>query len=481
MATREHSWIRKYGTLFLALLGSAGLLYPLELRGQSRSSLDFLHQFSDALVEVSRRVSPAVVQIVVTGYGPVAKEGHSDAALIGRQHVTGSGVIIDPDGYIITNSHVVSGAQKVKILLTSREATGSPGSVLRSTSRSMDARIVGVDKQIDLALLKVEATGLPTLSFAEYKRIRQGEVVLAFGSPEGLENTVTIGVISSVARQPVAERPLIYIQTDAPINPGNSGGPLVDVDGKVVGLNTFILTEGGGSEGIGFAIPCSVVNHVYQQLKQYGHVHRKIVGAVVQPITPELAEALNLRRDHGLLVADVLPGGPAEAAGLKIQDIVIAIDGRVMQSAPQFASYLLLHDMNDKLKVEVLRGDEQITLEIPVVERRDESDQLADLVNPEKNLIPRLGIVGVSIAEKIGRMLEGLRINKGVVVAAQTESIAAEEIGLATGDVIHSINGAPVLSVEGLRDALDKVKPGSTVALQIERDGELQFITFEMQ
>ncbi len=481
MSIRQISSIWKRKSALIAVLGIGSLLISSAARGQARSSADLLRQFSDSMEDVARKVSPAVVQITVIGYGPVEKEGRSNAALIGRQRVRGSGVIVDSEGYIITNAHVVSGAQKVQVLLTSREATGSPGSVLRATNRSLNARIVGVDKQIDVALLKVEATKLPTLSFAQYQRIRQGEVVLAFGSPEGLENTVTTGIISSVARQPLPDSPLAYIQTDAPINPGNSGGPLVDVDGNVVGLNTFILTEGGGSEGIGFAIPSSVVTHVYKQLKQYGHVHRKVVGAVVQPITSALADALNLPRDHGIIVADILPGGPAEDAGLKIQDIVLSVDGRPMQSLPQFASFLFLHDKGDKLKVDVLRGEDRVSLEIPVMERRDESDQLADLVSPEKNLVPKLGIVGVSIDGKIAQMLEGLRIGGGVVVAAMTESAAAQETGLATGDVIHSVNGTPIQNIEALRNALDKIKSGSAVALQVERDGQLQFVTFEME
>ncbi len=464
-----------------ALLAMCILLIPLESMGQAPQSTDLLHQLSDSLENVVRKVSPAVVQIVVTGYGPVQHDGDNDAAMIGRQRVTGSGVIIDPSGYIITNAHVVSGAQKVQVLLTSRTASGSPVSVMRSTSRSLSAKIIGSDKEVDLAVLKVEATGLPTVSFADYQRVRQGEVVLALGSPEGLENTVTMGVISSVARQPVPDHPLFYIQTDAPINPGNSGGPLVDVDGRVVGLNTFILTQGGGSEGLGFAIPSSVVNHVYQQLKQFGHVHRKVVGAIVQPITPELAEGLSLTQDHGIIVADVLPGGPAESAGLKIQDIILAVNDRTMRSLPQFESYLLLRASGDKMKVEVLRGKETLTLEIPVVERRDEVDKLADLVNPEKNLIPKLGILGVPINEKIAQMIPDVRISSGIIVAALTESIAAEEIGLATGDIIHSVNGVQVESMDALRAALDKIKSGATVALQVERDGQLQFVTFEME
>jgi serine protease Do len=479
MAIRELLWLGKQKPALRALLGLGILLIPLESIGQVRSP-DLLHQLSNSLEDVARKVSPAVVQIIVTGYGPVGKEGRSDTALIGRQRATGSGVVIDSDGYIITNAHVLSGAQKVQVLLTSPASTSDPVTVLKSTSRSLNAKIVGADKQIDLALLKVEATGLTTLSFAEYQQIRQGELVLAFGSPEGLENTVTIGVISSVARQPLPDHPLVYIQTDAPINPGNSGGPLVDTDGNVVGLNTFILSQGGGSEGIGFAIPSSIVNHVYQQLKQFGHVHRKVVGAAVQPITLPLAEALNLSQNHGVIVADILPGGPAEAAGLKIQDIILTVDGSPMQSLPQFETYLFLRDTGDQVKMEVLRGGEKKAFEIPVLERRDEEDQLIDLVSQEKNLIPKLGILGLSIDEKIASMFESLRIKTGVVVSALTESMAAQETGLTTGDIIHSVNGVPIRSVEALRDALDRVKSGTSVALQVERDGQLQFVEFEM-
>ena len=167
-------------------------------------------------------------------------------------------------------------------------------------------------------------------------------------------------------------------------------------------------------------------------------------------------------------------------AGLQIQDIVLSVDGRPMLSLPQFESFLFLHDMGDKLKMEVLRGDEKRLLEIPVAERRDEEDQLIDLVNHEKNLIPKLGILGLSMDEKVNAMFENLRFNTGVVVAALTESGGAQEIGLATGDVIHSVNGVPIQSLETLRTALDSIKPDSTVALQVERDGQLQFVEFEM-
>jgi serine protease Do len=479
MAIRELLWTGGLKPAYFTLLGLGILLIPFESKAQVRQSPDLLHQLSNSLEDIAQKVSPAVVQIIVTSYGPMEKEGQSNAALMGYQRVTGSGVIIDPEGYIITNAHVVSGAQRVRVLLASPVMSGSPASVLMSTSRSLSAKIVGVDKEIDIALLKVMATELPALTFAEYQQIRQGEVVLAFGSPEGLENTITMGIISSVARQSLPDHPLAYIQTDAPINQGNSGGPLVDIDGKVVGLNTFILSQSGGSEGIGFAIPSSVVNHAYKQLKQFGHVSRKVVGAVVQPITMAMAEALNLPQDHGIIVADIMPGGPAEAAGLKIQDVVQAVNDRPMQSVSQFATFLFLLDKGDQLKLEVLRGNEKMTLEIPVVERNDEADQLADMVNKD-NEISKLGIVGVSIDEKTARMFDGLRINTGIIVAALTEPIAEQEIGLAIGDIIHSVNGVTIQSIEALRDALSRVKSGNAVTLLVERGGHLRLATFRL-
>jgi serine protease Do len=469
----------KTSTVIIAWLVLSVLLSPWKGLAQNRQTPDLLNQLSSSLEEVTQKVSPAVVQIIVSAYGPVEREGQGNTALLAHQRVTGSGVIIDPEGYIITNAHVVSGAQKIQILLSLPEVNASPAQVPSAKARSLVAQIVGVDKEIDIALLKVDAKGLSTLSFADYMRLRQGQFVLAFGSPEGLENSVTMGVISSVARQPLPGHPMFYIQTDAPINPGNSGGPLVDAEGKVVGLNTFIFTQGGGSEGIGFAIPSSMVNHIYQQLRKFGHVHRQVVGATVQPITVGLAAALNLPQDHGMIVADVSPGGPAESAGLKVQDIVISVDGKQIQSVPEFESFLFLHESGDKLKIEVLRGNSRINMEIPVVERQEEEDKLNDLGNP-KNLIDQLGILGVTIDEKIAAMIEGLRINTGILVAGLTESGRAQEIGFASGDIIHSVNGVSVGSVEALQDALSRFKSGSTIALQVERDGVLQFVEFEM-
>jgi serine protease Do len=445
-----------------------------------KQTTDILRQLSDSFEALARRVSPSVVQILVTGFGPVEADGITATALVARQHITGSGVIVDASGYIITNAHVVAGAQRVRVVVPSRTVSGSPRSMERPPNPPIDARIIGLDEDIDLAVLKVEAKDLPALPLGNYEALRKGQLVLAFGSPEGLENSVTMGVVSSVARQPDPDRPMVYIQTDAPINPGNSGGPLVDVNGNIVGINTFILTKGGGSEGLGFAIPSSVVKFAYPQLRKFGHVHRGEIGINVQTVTPALAAGLGLAQDHGVIVSDMVAGGPADSAGLKIGDLILAVDGRSVVSLTQFAAIMYLRAGGESVKFDVIRGPERFTLEIPVAERRDEADRMADL-DPEKNLIPKLGILGVAIDKKISDALPGLRMASGVVVAARAAYAASVESGLQSGDVIHALNGIDIISLEGLRQTLDKLKTGDPIVLQVERQGRLMYLAFDME
>ncbi len=281
-----------------------------------------LQQLNSAIEQLTDRISPAVVQILVTGYGALEENNRGQTALVTREHAIGSGVIVDSDGYIVTNAHVVEGAQRIHVSLSMPSADFPDRSAPAGKQRVVEARLVGLHKETDLALLKIDQTGLPTLSLGSHRPVHQGELVFALGSPEGLENSVTMGVVSSVARQADPSRPMVYIQTDAPINPGNSGGPLVDSDGYVIGINTFILSETGGSEGLGFAIPARIVQFVYESLRKYGHVHRIEVKAGAQTITDSLAKGLGLAQNWGVVIDDVIPGGPAEAGGLKIGDIV---------------------------------------------------------------------------------------------------------------------------------------------------------------
>src|SRR5450631_1190360 len=242
-----------------------------------------LRDLSESVQQLAQRVSMSVVQVLVTGYGSVDDGSKGETGLvIARQRSIGSGAIIDADGYIVTNAHVVAGAQRVQVVLPDPVTDGRAGSLTAETGRTVDARIVGTAQDIDLALLKVEAPGLRPLPLADYDKVRQGELVFAFGSPVGLRNSVTMGVVSAVLRQPDPDSPTVYIQTDAPINPGNSGGPLVNVDGELVGLNTFVVSESGGSQGLGFAIPSAVVAAAYPTLRTYGHLRRGIVGIEVQ-------------------------------------------------------------------------------------------------------------------------------------------------------------------------------------------------------
>jgi len=300
---------------------------------------------------------------------------------------------------------------------------------------------VGIDRDSDLAVLKIDQTGLPYLRLGDSDTLRQGQIVMAFGNPLGLENSVSMGVVSSVARQIKPDDTMIYIQTDAPINPGNSGGPLVDADGRVVGINTFILSQSGGSEGLGFAIPSNIVKNSYTQIKAEGHVHRSEIGVFAQSITPPLATGLRLSQDWGVLLSDVTPDGPADQAGLKIGDIVVSLNGKLMTNARQLDVNLYRYSVGQKVNLEVLRGGSKLTYAVPVTQREDDPQRFADMVDPTKNVVPKLGILGIAIDRKVAELLPELRNSYGVVVAARGGDTPYTGDSLQLGDVIYSVNG----------------------------------------
>jgi serine protease Do len=461
--------------------GLGALLFVSASAQGQNSRAGSLPDLNGAFVALADKVSPSVVQILVAGYAPLRESGaESNAGLVlSRQRAIGSGVIVDPAGYIMTNAHVVSGAQRIQVALL------PPASGLQALhpselhhTRIVDATVVGEDTNMDLALIKVNATGLPALSFAEYRNIRQGEVVFAFGSPEGLTNSMSFGVVSSVARQPDPDSAMVYIQTDAPINPGNSGGPLVDIDGRVVGLNAFIVTTSGGSQGLGFAIPSNEVRFAYEQIRRFGHVHRAVIGVSAQTITAPLAAALKLPQDWGLVISDVAPGGPADKAGVKINDIVIGLDGREVGSLPVFERALQSHVEGDTVRLQVLRNGQKVELEVPVVVATHSYDQLTDLSNAATNLVPALGIVGIDVTPRVADMVGALRISSGVIVVAKAAAESGFETPLQTGDVIHGANGKPVSGLDDLRAALKDVGAGPLV-LQVEREGHLFYVAQE--
>ena len=448
--------------------------------GQAPEKADLLQQLSASSEALVKKVSPSVVQVGVTGYAPSPDSGGGSAGLvIGRQRSLGSGVIVDPDGYIMTNAHVVGNGVRIQVVLPQADETSVSRSLQGARGRTLEARVVGVARELDLALLKVEAKGLPAVPIGKYANLRQGQMVFAFGSPEGFRNSVSMGLVSSVARQLDPDSPLVFIQTDAPINPGNSGGPLVNADGELVGINTLIMSQSGGNEGLGFAIPSGLVAFAYPQLRKYGHIHRGEMGIQVQTVTPELAAGLRLARDWGVLVSDVLPGSPADKAGVKIQDIILSIDGRPTDSLPIFGFILFTRPTGEKAKVEVLRDNEMVALEVPVVEQPHKVDRLADMVDPEKNFIEPLGVLGIEVNASLGEIVSDLREPSGVIVIARAAGSRGTGSSLTTGDVIHALNGFPIITLDGLRAALAKLKAENSAVLQIERDQRMMYLTLQ--
>src|SRR5664279_4807025 len=467
----------------LAVLLAVSALAPATTVAQTEKSSgtlrnDPLHIFSQSIQALTATVTKSVVQIVATGYGFSSGKEPSDTALFEPQEAIGAGVILSSDGYIVTNAHVVQGAKKIRVRLPGLEEPGPDGS---KPHGPVTAKVVGIDRQSDLAVLKIDATNLPALQLADSDELKQGQVVFAFGSPQGLENSVTMGVVSATARQVSEDNPTTYVQTDAPINPGNSGGPLVDVDGHIVGIDTFILSESGGSEGLGFAIPSNVVRNIYKQLKTEGHVHRGQIGVYLRTITPDLAEGLKLPRDHGVLLEDVSPGSSAEKAGLKTGDVVTNIGGKPVGDTKEFATQLFAYKIGQKAPLGVVRDGKVVTIDVTLIERPDDPQRFADMVTGPGNVVNRLGIVGVTINHELRKMLPDLRIPSGVIVAARTPASTLLGEGPEPGDVIHAVNTSPVTDIAGLKQVLRAIQSGDPIVLQIEREGGLSYLAMESE
>jgi Trypsin-like serine proteases, typically periplasmic, contain C-terminal PDZ domain len=441
-----------------------------------------LEQISTAFQALAKRVSPTVVKVLAIGYRPLDDE-EDPSSLTTRQQSSGSGVIVDPNGYIITNAHVILGAERIQVLLPSSMDEESPKnrSIIRPQGRRLRADIVGIDLETDLAVLKIPAKNLPALELGDSETVEQGQLVLALGSPLGLENSVSMGVVSAKARQLRADDTMIYIQTDAPINPGSSGGPLIDTQGRVIGINTLLLTQSGVNEGIGFAAPSNIVRTVYEQIRRNGRVIRGDIGADAQTINPTLAKGWKLARDSGVVISDVEPEGPAATAGLRVGDIVLTLNGKPMENARQFAVNLYRPKIGETVRLEVLRGQQKLTFNVPVTEKLNDPERFAALVTGGENLVPQLGILVVELTPRILERLTPLRKGLGVLVVARTaDAPVIEGGGFRAGDIIYAINREVVASLADVRLILSRYKSGDAIAVQLERSGKLMFVSFEL-
>jgi serine protease Do len=470
--------IRK-GVGVVAVLATQFLSVASALAEAQARAVPSTPDLSAAIEVTARLVGPAVVEIFTTSYRPGEGVIPGTTDLVTTQRGSGSGVIVDPGGYIVTNAHVVRGSQRLRVELPI-PAVGS--SILATGSRTVSGQIVGIDLETDLAVIKVEEQNLPAVAFGDSEELRTGQLVLAFGSPLGLHNSVSLGVVSAVARQLEPESPMIYVQTDASINPGSSGGPLVDLRGRLVGINTMMLSQAGGNEGLGFAAPSNIVRTVYEQIKQSGRVRRGDIGIRVQTVTPLLASGLNLARDHGVVLADVTPGSAAAVAGLRPGDLVVALDGKPMENGRQLQVNLYRRLVGELVSLEFLRDGQLMKVSVAVTERRDALATLSISSDPRQNLVPRLGVLGVDLDEQVAAMLPVLRVPSGVVVASTVAGgLDAREGGLAVGDVIYAVNRKPIMGLTDLRAALDGLKAGDAVVLQLERRGQLMYLAFTVE
>jgi serine protease Do len=476
--------LHRFSPLALALL----LAHPAPLvvmaaptHSQQKARTPSLAELSRSLQDLAEKVSPSVVQILVTAstFGPDAPTTASGVPATRR--ASGSGVVVHADGYVVTNAHVVENATRIEVEIPFAATGGDPGrSILGRRGRIVGAQIVSTDDETDLAVLKIAERGLPVLPYGDSDGLRAGQLVLAFGSPLGLSSSVTMGVVSAVARQLEPEHPMIYVQTDAPINPGNSGGALVDTDGRLVGINTKILSQGGGSEGIGFAAPSNIVRNVVDQMITFGRVRRGEIGVNAQTITPTLAEALGLPVRSGVIIGDVAANSPAARSGLQRGDLVATLDGKPMENGRQFRINIYAR-AGQQVSLDVLRGAQRIQLRVPVAERAGPVGRLADLIGAQQG-IPQLGITVLDLTPAITEMLPAVRRDRGAVIArVGSDAPLSAEGRLLVGDVVYELNGRTITNGMDLKNAAAALKIGVPAVLVVEREGVLHYVSFRSE
>ena len=463
--------------IFVAFTSTTGALSQ-----SSEKPIEPLSGLSRSLESLAQRVGQATVQIFSLRYAPPSRQVPSGFGVLSEERATGSGILVSSDGYIVTNAHLVSNARSVQVVLaTTLEDAEGLRSILKPTRARLTAEILGTDAETDLAVLKIAEEGLPFLEFGDSDELRQGQLVMAFGSPLGLQNSVSLGVVSSVARQLRPDDPMIFIQTDAAINPGNSGGPLVDMTGKLVGVNSLIFSQSGGNEGLGFSAPSNIVQHVYHQIRQNGRVRRGWLGIGVQSVNPVLAEGLGLSQSWGVLVSDIAPSGPASLSGTRVGDLILTLDGKVMENARQLEVDVYSRAPGDTVWMNLQRGSEKVLVRTTVIEREDRIEKFAAMVTRDHNLIPQLGILGVDVDGDVAKLLPPPSKLGGVVVAALAAAGGLGSDGLLPGDVIYEVNGRGFSGLAGLRKSIDGIQSGAAVVIQVQRAGVLRYVAFRMK
>ncbi|OGA26860.1 MAG: protease Do [Betaproteobacteria bacterium RIFCSPLOWO2_12_61_14] len=377
----------------------------------------------------------------------------------------GSGFIISTDGYIMTNAHVVDSADKITVRLTDK--------------REFSAKVIGADKRTDVALLKIEATGLPKVTVGDPDKLKVGEWVVAIGSPFGFDSSVTAGIVSAKGRSLPQENFVPFIQTDVAVNPGNSGGPLFNMNGEVVGINSQIYTRSGGSMGLSFAIPIDVATQVTEQLRTSGKVTRGRIGVTIQELTRELAESFGLSKPVGALISSVEKNGPADKAGIEASDVILKFDGKPVNSSSDLPRMVAATKPGSKVAVDLWRkgGSRQVTVEIAEMPEDGKLARAAKkLADDVAEMISRLGI---AVSELSKEQLHELQISGGLLVE-EVKGSAARAAGLQHGDVLLAIGNIPIRSLNQFNEILKQVPRGKNVALLVRRDDAASYVAIRL-
>ncbi len=473
-------WQRLRRLTALGILSTLFVCGPAagEAPSTTAAELSSLGALSEAVQDLARRVHPCVVKVVAMGYLGAEDQG-SDQGRVSRGQSSGSGVVIDPGGYIVTSAHVLGGADHAQVTLPASALPSGQEGWNPGAGKILPAQVVGIDAEVDVALLKVPETGLPFLPLTHSEPIRQGQVVLAFGSPLGLDDSVSLGVVSSAVRQFEPEDMVSYIQTDAPINPGSSGGPLLNAAGQVVGINTLFFTESGGSEGLGFAVPVDLVAAVVEQLRRTGRAVRAYIGLNVRTVTPALAAAWGFPAAGGVVVQDVEQEGPARDTGIQPGDLISSVDGQPLANLLQLNLRLYRAAEGTRLELGILRDGQRLAIPVKARERESPTSRIVSAIR-KRNLISQLGIFVAEMDKDLSEELGQARGEGGLLVVATLGETPALGEDLNIGDIIYQMNRQRVSSSMRLRELVNEMKAGDPVAFQVEREERLRFVAAEI-